>query len=412
MVSALSTNPSPLRTVKAGMSAIDQDLRYTLRTLRRDVGFAAFAVAIAGLGIGAATTVFTVVNAVLLRPLPFVEPQQLVWIVNHQARGLSLQTTQVGHMVDLRDRTRTLSAVAGYMAFYGVGDTMLTGSGGEPERLNEVPVSVNFFPVLGVQPEIGRSFTAEEATIGGPKVVIISHGLWTRRFASDPSIVGSTLTLNDEAATVVGVLPASFDFGSVFAPGSHFDLFFLFPLSAETNRWGNTMAMIGRLKPGVTAAQAQAETRTIASELTRAHPERNTFEGFVTPLADQVNGRMRPALWVLTAAVGAVMLIVCANLSNLLIARSAARRKEIAIRIALGASRRRLFAQMLTEGLVLATTGAVVGVAVAVAGTPAVAHLDAVSVPCSAASAWTRHRSSSPSRSRSRQASSSAWHPR
>src|SRR6516225_7062520 len=314
------------------MSAIAQDLRYTLRTLRRDVGFAAFAVAIAGLGIGAATTVFTVVNAVLLRPLPFVEPQQLVWIVNHQARGLSGQTTQVGHMLDLRDRTRTLSAVAGYMAFYGVGDTMLTGSGGEPERLNEVPVSDNFFPLLGVQPEIGRSFTPEEATLHGPKVGIISHGLWTRRFASDPSIVGSKLTLNDEATTVVGVLPASFDFGSVFAPGSHFDLFYPFPLTAETNRWGNTMAMIGRLRPGVTAGQAQAETRAIATELMREHPERNTFEGFVTPLADQVNGRMRPALWLLSAAVGAVMLIVCANLSNLLIARSAARRKEIAIR--------------------------------------------------------------------------------
>jgi predicted permease len=284
-------------------------------------------------------------------------------------------------MLDLRDRTRTLSAVAGYMAFYGVGDTMLTGSGGEPERLNEVPVSDNFFPVLGVQPEIGRSFRPDEATLHGPKVVIISHGLWTRRFASDPSIVGAKLTLNDEATTVVGVLPASFDFGSVFAPGSHFDLFFPFPLSAETNRWGNTMAMIGRLNPGVTAAQAQAETRAIAAALTREHPDRNSFEGFVTPLAVQVNGRMRPALWVLTAAVGAVMLIVCANLSNLLIARSAARRKEIAIRIALGASRRRLFAQMLTEGLVLATTGAVVGIAVAVAGTRAVAHLDAVSVP-------------------------------
>ena len=143
------------------MSVIGQDLRYTFRTLRRDVGFAAFAVAIAGLGIGAATTVFTVVNALLLRPPPFVEPQQLVWIVNHQSRGLSGQTTQVGHMLDLRDRARTLSAVAGYMAFYGVGDNLLSGHG-EPERLSGVPVSENFFQVLGVQPQIGRLFTAEE----------------------------------------------------------------------------------------------------------------------------------------------------------------------------------------------------------------------------------------------------------
>jgi predicted permease len=362
------------------MSSLAQDLRYTARTLRKDAGFALFAIAIAGLGVGATTTVFSVVNTLVLRPLPFADPNQLVWIVNHQTTGLSGQTTQVGHMLDLRERTRTLSAVAGYMAFYGVGDTMLTGRG-EPERLNAVPVSDNFFSVLGVQPEIGRTFTAEEAKINGPKAVMLSHGLWTRRFASDPGIVGSALTLNDEAVTVVGVLPASFDFGSVFAPGSHFDLYFPFPLAEETNRWGNTMAMIGRLRPGVTAAQAQAETRAIAAVLTREHPDRNSFEGFVTPLRDQVNGRMRPALWVLAASVAAVMLIVCANLSNLLLARTAARQKEIAIRMALGAGRRRLIAQMLTEGLVLAASGAVLGVAIAFAGTRAVAHLDGVNVP-------------------------------
>ena len=175
------------------MSAFLQDLRYTLRTLRRDAGFAAFVVAIVGLGIGATTTVFSVVNAVLLRPLPFSQPKQLVWIVNHQTTGLSGQTTQVGHMLDLRERTRAFSAVAGYMAFYGVGDTVLTGSG-EPERLNAVPVSDNFFPVLGVRPEFGRAFTADEAKINGPRAVIISHGLWMRRLASNPAIVGTALT--------------------------------------------------------------------------------------------------------------------------------------------------------------------------------------------------------------------------
>jgi predicted permease len=177
------------------------------------------------------------------------------------------------------------------------------------------------------------------------------------------------------------VLPASFDFASVFAPGSHFDLYFPFPLSPETNRWGNTMAMIGRLKPGVSASAAQAETRTIATQMTREHPERNSFEGFVKPLADQVNGRMRLALWVLAGAVGVVMLIVCANLSNLLLARTAARQKEIAIRTALGAGRRRLIAQMLTEGIVLSLSGAVLGLLLAIGATRALAHLDAVSVP-------------------------------
>jgi predicted permease len=357
-----------------------QDLRYTLRTLKRDSGFAMFAIAIAGLGIGASSTVFSVVNTLLLRPLPFASPERLVWISNHDTSGLSGQTTQVGHMLDLRERTQSFSEVAGYFAFYGVGDQLLSGNG-EPERLSGVPVSDNFFDILGVRPQFGRTFTVEETKWEGPKAVLLSHSLWTRRFNSDPTIVGSALTLNDDSHTVVGVLPASFDFASVFAPGSRFDLYLPFPLSPETNRWGNTMAMIGRLRPGVSAAVAQAETRIVAGQITREHPERNSFEGYVKPLADQVNGRMRLALWVLAGAVGVVMLIVCANLSNLLLARTAARQKEIAIRAALGAGRRRLIAQMLTEGIVLSLTGAVLGLLLAIGGTRALARLDAVSVP-------------------------------
>jgi predicted permease len=361
-------------------ATLARDLRYTFRTLRRDMGFAAFAIAIAGLGIGASATVFSVVNTLLLRPLPFQDPAALVWVPNHNTAGLSGQTTQVGHMLDLRERTQTLSAIGGYMAFYGVGDNLLSGRG-EPERLNGVPVTGNFFDVLGVRPLLGRTFTPEECRWQGPKAVMLSHGLWERRFNSDPAIVGSSLTINDEATTVVGVLPASFNFGAVFAPGNHFDLYFPFPLSPETHRWGNTMAMVGRLKPGVTAAQAQSDTKAIGTQLTREHPDRNSFEGFVKPLADQVNGRMRTAVWVLAGAVGAVMLIVCANLSNLLLARTAARQKEIAIRTALGAGRGRLVAQMLTEGIVLSCSGALVGIGVAIAGTRALASLDSVSVP-------------------------------
>jgi predicted permease len=362
------------------IASLVQDLRYTFRTLRRDAGFAMFAIAIAGLGIGASSTVFSVVNTLLLRPLPFADPDRLVWIANRETSGLSGQTTQVGHMLGLRERTQSMSAVAGYFAFYGVGDNLLSGRG-EPERLNGVPVSDNFFDILGVQPQLGRTFTAEESKWQGPKAVMLSHGLWARRFASDPAIVGTSLTLNDQPFTVVGVLPASFDFASVFAPGSRFDLYFPFPLSPETNRWGNTMAMIGRLKPGVSASAAQAETRTIATQMTQENPDRNSFEGFVKPLADQVNGRMRLALWVLAGAVAVVMLIVCANLSNLLLARTAARQKEIAIRTALGAGRRRLIAQMLTEGVVLSLSGAVLGLVLAFGATRALAGLDAVSVP-------------------------------
>jgi predicted permease len=358
-----------------------QDLRYTLRTLGRDAGFTVFAILIAGLGIGASATVFSVVNTLLLRPLPFERPDELVWITNRDVPGLSGQTTQVGYMLDLRERTRTMSAVAGYFAFYGAGDNLLSGRGGEPERLSGVPVSDNFFGVLGVKPALGRTFTAEECAWNGPKAVMLGYPLWERRFNRDPNIVGTALTINDEPYTVVGVLPASFDFGTIYAPGSRFDLYFPFPLSPETNRWGNTMAMIGRLKPGVTAAEAHAEIRTLAPQMTREHPERNTFEGRVTPLADHVRGNVRLAVWVLAGAVGMVMLIVCANLSNLLLARSAARQKEISIRMALGAGRAQIVRLMLTEGLVLSFCGAALGVVLAVAGTRLLTRLEGISIP-------------------------------
>jgi predicted permease len=356
------------------------DLRYACRTLRRDAGFAVFAILIAGLGIGASVTVFSVANTLLLRPLPFEKPGELVWIANRNAADLSGQTTQVGYMLDLREKAQTLSAVAGYFAFYGVGDNLLSGRG-EPERLSGVPVSENFFDVLGVKPLMGRTFNAQESAWNGPKAVMLGYALWERRFNSDPAIVGSSLIINDAPHTVVGVLPASFDFATIFAPGSHLDVYFPFPLSPETNRWGNTMAMIGRLKPGATAASAQAEISTLAPEMRREHPERNGFGGVVRPLADQVSGSVKLAVWVLAGAVGMVMLIVCANLSNLLLARTAARQKEIAIRLALGAGRKRLLGQMLTEGLVLALGGAVIGIMVAVAGTRMLTELDAMSIP-------------------------------
>ena len=362
------------------LESILQDLRYTLRTLRRDIGFTTFAILIVGLGIGASATVFSVVDALLVRPLPFHDPKQLVWIANHDTSGLSGQTTQVGYMLDLRRRNHSFSQVAAYFAFYGVGDNLLSGQG-EPERLSGVPVSDNFFQTLGVEPQIGRLFNAEECKWHGPKAVLLGHGLWARRFGSDPRIVGQTLTLNGEPVQVVGVLPASFDFASVFAPGSHIDLYFPFPLSSETNRWGNTLAIVARLKPGVTARQAQAELKILAPEMVQEHPERNTFEGRITPLADHVSGSLRLAVLVLACAVAAVMLIVCANLSNLLLTRTAARHKEMAIRTALGAGRGRLLAQMLTEGAVLSLAGAALGALLAVAGTRVLAGLDAIRIP-------------------------------
>jgi predicted permease len=357
-----------------------QDLRYAFRTLRRDKGFAAFAILIAGLGIGASCTVFSVLNALLLHPPPFREPERLVWLANHDVSGLSGQTTQVGAFLDLREHSQSFSDLAAYFAFYGMGDNLLSGSG-EPERLTGVPVSANFFQLLGVQPQVGRLFTADECKWHGPKAVLLSHGLWERRFGSETTIAGRTVVLNNEPYTVAGVLPATFDFASVFAPGSRIDLFFPFPLTPETDRWGNTLAIIGRLKPGIGIGAAQAEVRILAAQISAAHPERNTFEGRLSPLADHVSGRIRLALLVLAGAVAVVMLIVCANLSNLLLARTAARQKEIAVRTALGAGRWRIVRQMLTEGIVLSLSGAALGVALAFAGTRGLARLQTVSIP-------------------------------
>ena len=361
------------------VESFGKDLRYAFRSLRRDAGFAIFAILIVGFGIGASSTLFSVVNALLFRPLPFRDPQRLVWVTNSDVAGLSGQTTQVGHLLDLREQNRSFEDLAGYFAFYGVGDKILSGS--TPERISSVPVSCNFFPVLGLAPEVGRQFTADECKWNGPNAVLLSHGFWERRFASDRSIIGRPLVIDNAPVTVAGVLPASFDFASIFAPGSHIDMFSPFPLSPETNRWGNTMAMVGRLKPGVSVASAQAEVKILAAHITQAHPERNGFEGHVVPLAEHVSGRMRRALMVLAGAVGVVMLIVCANLSNLLLARTASRQKEIAIRTALGAGQRRLVGQMLTEGLALSCCGAVLGIVLALVGTRALAHLQAINIP-------------------------------
>ncbi|MGA7410840.1 MAG: ABC transporter permease [Bryobacteraceae bacterium] len=365
------------------LETIRQDLRYTLRTLRRDAGFTTFAILIVGLGIGASSTIFSVVNALLFRPLPFKEPGQLVWIANNGGKegGLSGETVQVGDFTDLRGRNKSFSDMAAYFAFYGVGDSKLTGDG-EPERLSGVPVSQNFFPLLGVKPQIGRMFTADECKWNGPKAVLLSNGLWKRRFVSDPSIVGKSLTIDGAPVTVAGVLPESFDFSSVFHPGSHIDLYFPFPLTEETNRWGNTLSIVGRLKPGVSLQSAQAEFDVLGKQLTNEHRrDRNDMDPVLTMLEAHVSGRLRPALFVLACAVGVVMLIVCANLSNLLLARTATRQKEIAIRAALGAGRRRLVQQMLTESVVLSCSGAVLGLILALAGARVLSHLDAINIP-------------------------------
>jgi predicted permease len=358
------------------ISDLAQDLKYSLRGMRRDAGFTAFVILIAGLGIGASSVTFSIVNALLLRPLPFHDSGRLVWIANQE------WSTQVDNFRDFRALNTSFSDLAGWSTDFRQGDSKLTGVG-EPERLTSVPVTQNFFSLLGVQPALGRSFTADECQrqFGAPPAALLTHNFWQRRFASDPDILGRKLILNNTPVTVIGVLPSSFDFASVFNPATSVDLFIPWPLTAETNQRGNTMTMVGRLKPGVTVRQAQAEFSVLAKQLEIRHPERNPVKPRLSPLQQHVSGKVRPALLVLACAVGAVMLIVCANLSNLQLARMAARQKEIAVRAALGAGRYRLLRQMLTESLTLSFCGAALGLILALAGARALASLHTFNIP-------------------------------
>jgi predicted permease len=287
----------------------------------------------------------------------------------------------VSNFLDLREQNRSFSDLAGFGG-YGSGDWQLTGTG-EPERLTGVPVTQNLFPLLGVEPALGRSFTADECRqrAGAPQAVLLSYGFWQRQFAADPSVVGSKLIFNNRAVTVAGVLPASFDFAALFAPGRPVDIFIPWPLTDETNRRGNTMTIIGRLRPSASVENARPEFTLLAKQMEIQHPERNPVVPRLTPLDQHINGRVRPALLVLACAVGVVMLIVCANLSNLQLARLGARQKELAMRAALGAGRLRLLRQMLTESIALSCCGAVLGLSLAIAGTGVVAHLNAFNLP-------------------------------
>ena len=363
------------------LADLAQDLRYTARTLRRDAAFTALAVTIIGLGIGASATVFSVANTLLIRPLPFRDADNLVWIGNKPTSSeLDEYATQSGHFLDLREQSRTLAGLAAFNTYYRVGDTRL---GGESEaiRVSRVQVTPNFFPLLGVAPALGRNFLPEESGDSARRVVMLSHSLWTQRFHGDASILGSSILMNDNAVTVVGVLPATFDFGSVFAPGSRIDLFTPFPLTARSNGMGNTLALVGRRKPGVSLATAASELNALGAQLTREHPERNPVLPHVMSLREHVSGGAQSALMLLLIAVGAVMLIVCANLSNLLLARATTRQREMAIRAALGAGRRRLLRQMLTESVTLSTCGALLGWLVAVIGTRIISHTNAIALP-------------------------------
>jgi predicted permease len=359
-----------------------QDLRYTARTLGRDRVFTLVAVVILGLGIGANVAVFSVVNTLLLRPLPFREPERLVWIAPADANGLSASTYSADAYDDLLAMNRSYSDVTGYYAFSTPDNFKLTGHG-DPKPVTGISVAGNFFPMLGVEPELGRSFTKDESIKGGRAVALLTHAFWMRQFGGDREIAGKAITLDGQPVTVVGVLPETFDFGAVFAPGAKVDIF-VPSIMDDIRMQGNTLALIGRLKPGVSVVQAQAEATGLFPKFywSKKYPEsKNNYSARPIELKQYVSGKLRRSLIVLWSAVGLILLIVCVNLSNLLLARSAARSKEFALRSALGAGRGRLVRQLLTESLVLAGAGAVLGLGLAYGITGYLAHQGSIALP-------------------------------
>ena len=367
-----------------------QDVRYAFRTLVKNAGFTTVAVLTLALGIGVNVAVFSVVDTILLRALPFPNPQQLVRILSkHSAAGESGMTYSSDATEEYQQRNRSLQEVTGYFAFTGPDNLKLIGKD-QPRPVTGLMVAGNFFHTLGVEPSLGRLFRPEECVHNSRPVALLSHAFWERQFAGDPAIVGQAVDIVGQAVgldgspvTVIGVLPETFDFGSVFSPGARIDLYT--PAILDDMRdWGNIMALVGRLKPGVTLAQAQTEADLLFPHLdfNAKHPEwGGDYTGRVMGLKDYLSGKLRRSLVVLWCSVGLILLIVCVNLANLLLARTAARSREFAMRRALGAGRGRLVRQLLAESLILSLAGAVLGLGIAFAVTRYLAHQGSIALP-------------------------------
>ena len=343
------------------MQTLLQDVRYGLRLLAKNPGFSSIAVITLALGIGANTTIFSAVNAALLRALPYGDPDRLVYVWSaERARGINQSTVSIPDLRDWRQQNRVFDGLAGWWS----GSYNLSG-GDEPRQVAGWTVSPNFFDVLGAQPELGRGFATGEGQPGNERVVVLSHSLWMGALGGDPRILGRTIVIDSEPRMVIGVMPAEFS-----SPFPDVQLWVPWPARAEaTAQRGNRfLRVVARLKPGVTIERAQAEMDTIARRLAQTYREDTGVTAYLVPAERQITGSVRPALLVLLGAVGFVLLIGCANVANLLLARSAARQKEFAVRAALGAGRSQVVRQLLTESVLLSVLGAAAGVLVAASG--------------------------------------------
>jgi putative ABC transport system permease protein len=360
------------------MDTFLQDLRFGARILGRNPGFAAVAVLTLGLGVGANAAIFSVVNSVLLRPLPWSDPDRAVMI---WSRWTAFDKTWVadGEVNDYRRRAATLAEVAAW----DEGQVNLTGDG-DPERVAAASVTANLFSVLGVSPLRGRIFSAAEDVQNGPRLVLLSYGVWQRRYAGDPSVVGRSIQIDGAQYGVIGIMPPDFVLPTDFQRPAATSVWM--PLQMDpgsTNHGSHGLYAAARLKPGATVTQAREELHQIAQAMTNEglYPRPMQFDTVVISLRDEVVGTVRRAIWLLFGAVGFLLLIACANVANLLLARAEARQREIAVRSALGAGRARVVRQLVTESLVLAMLSAATGLGLAWAGVRLLAWWNPASIP-------------------------------